>query len=167
MPISVNSLFFILFSSFIFLGALFSIVSKNMIYTLLSAIIVFLGVGGIFALLGAIYNAVVQLLVYVLVIPILIAVSIMFIKPITDRKRLLKDKFWLFLSALFFIFILVEFLSLNSDIFELVKTCTVYVNQYSDFEAIAQNLFSKYSFLLLEFGMGLIITVMGLCYYER
>ena len=56
MPISVNSLFFILFSSFIFLGALFSIVSKNMIYTLLSAIIVFLGVGGIFALLGAIYS---------------------------------------------------------------------------------------------------------------
>ena len=102
MPISVNSLFFILFSSFIFLGALFSIVSKNMIYTLLSAIIVFLGVGGIFALLGAIYNAVVQLLVYVLVIPILIAVSIMFIKPVTDRKRLLKNKFWLFLSEEFY-----------------------------------------------------------------
>ena len=167
MPISVNSMFFILFSSFIFLGALISIVSKNMIYTLLSAMIVFLGVGGLFALLGAIYNTAVQFLVYVLVIPILIAVSIMLIKPIVYNNRFFKNKFWLFLSVLFFIFILVEFVSLNSDIFEFVKTCTVYVNQYSDFEAIAQNLLGKYSFLLVEFGIGLIITVMGLCYYER
>lgn len=137
-----------------------------MIYTLLWAIITFLGVGGLFALLGSVYNAVVQLLVYVLVIPILIAVSIMLIKPIVYNKSFLKKRFCLFLGVLFFCFILVEFISLNSDIFDLLKSCVVYVNSYSDFEAITQNL-RENPFLLLEFGIGLVIAVLGLCYYER
>lgn len=164
---SFNSLFFILFSTTIILGATFSIASKNMIYTLLSAILVFLGVGCQFALLGATYNAIVQLLVYVLVIPILTAVSIMLIKPLTNSKRLLKNKFWIFLGILFFTLILVEFVSLNNQFFDLVKSCSTYVNQYSIFESIAQNLLSNYSFTLIEFGICLIITVTGLCYYEK
>lgn len=161
------SLFFIIFSIIIILGAIFSITSKNMIYTLLSAILVFLGVGCQFALIGATYNSIVQLLVYVLVIPILTAISIMLIKPLTNTKRLLKNKLWLFSGILFFTLILIEFVSLNNQFFDLVKTCSTYINQYSNIESIAQNLLSNYSFTLIEFGICLIITVTGLCYYEK
>lgn len=164
---SFYSLFFILFSIFIILGAIFSIASKNIIYTLLFAILVFGGVGCQFALVGATYNAIVQFLVYVLVIPILTAVSIMLIKPLTNSKRLLKNKFWIFLGILFFTFILVEFVSLNNQFFDLVMICNTHINQYSNIESIAQSLLSNYSFTLIEFGICLIITVTGLCYYEK
>lgn len=164
---SANSIFFIIFSSIILIGSIATIASKNMIYTLLFATSVFLAVSGLFFLLGAKYNAVVQLLVYVVIIPILIAVSVMLTNTKTNTKSILKNKIIPLLGVLLFTLLLVEFVTLNSDIFEIIKSCFVYINQYSDFESIYHNLTKNYSLLLFEFGIGVIITITGLCYYEK
>lgn len=167
MGISINSIFFIFFSAVMVLGAILSVISKQMVYTLLYAMLVFISVGGLFLILGAAYNATVQFLVYVVAIPILLAVSIMLIKSATSKRRLIRGKIWAVLGILALVILLCEFVSLNNDIFEIIKTCVLYVNPYSDLVSISKNILGVYPVLFLEFGLGIVITVTGLCYYEK
>lgn len=167
MGISINSIFFIFFSAVMVLGAILSVISKQMVYTLLYAMLVFISVGGLFLILGAAYNAAVQFLVYVVAIPILLAVSIMLIKSATSKRRLIRGKICAVLGILALVILLCEFVSLNNDIFEIIKTCVLYVNPYSDLVSISKNILGVYPVLLLEFGLGIVITVTGLCYYEK
>ena len=166
----INAVFFILFSFFLLCSAVLSITSRKMIYSLLFAMITFLSVGLLFWLLGAIYNAMVQVLVYVVAVPILIAISIMLIKPnsfcinklFVNRNMLLS-----IIGILFLILIIGIFFSLNFNLFEIMKNCTIYVNQYSALISISQNLLGIYPVLLIEFGLCVLMTVIGLSYYEK
>lgn len=167
MGFSINSLYFIIFSFFLVLGAILSVVSKRMVYTLLWAMVVFMSIGGLFLLLGAAYNAIVQFLVYVVAIPVLIAVSIMLIKPDINYKRLFLGKIWAIIGIVSLVVVISEFVSLNSDFFDIVKTCIIYVNPYSDLVSLAKNILGVYPVLLLEFGLGIVLTVMGICHYEK
>ena len=131
---------------------------------------VFFCVGLLFLLLGAFYNAMVQFLLYVVAIPILIAVSIMLIKPNNFYVNEVFSKKYIILSnlgILIFVLILAIFLYFNSNVFEIIKDCTLYVNQYSVFVSISQNLLGVYPILLIEFVLCILMTVIGLSYYEK
>lgn len=167
MNISINSIFFIIYSLVIVLSALLSILSKKLIYTLLWAMVVFLAVGGIFLLLGATYNAMVQFLIYVIAIPALIAISIMLTKQTSTEKVVRFNLSWIILGVVVLGIICVEFVSLNNYLYEPVKKCIVYVNSYSDLMSITINLLEKYSILLLEYVLSLLLVVVGLSYYEK
>ncbi len=166
---TLNSIFFILFSITLILSSVFSMVSKRMIYTLLWAMLVFLMVAGLFLLLGATYNSMVQFLIYVVAIPVLIAVSIMLINQRGQNNQLFKRKYslWVLIGIFFLILIIGEFLSLNNDFFEIVRSCSVYVNPYSDLYSITRNLLGVYPVLLLEFAAGIVLTIVGLSYYGK
>lgn len=163
---SINSFFFILFSVLMCISSIFSLLSKKMIYTLLWAMVVFLMVAGLFLLLGAKYNSIVQFLIYVVTIPVLVAVSIMLIKQNSEKRIIMLNSFWKIIGVAILVILIGEFFSLNKDVFEIVKACFVFVNPYSDLDSFVQNILERYPILLLEFGLGLIITVIGLSNHE-
>ena len=167
MNISINSIYFLVFSLLLILSAILTIASKKMVTALLWSIVVFMSVGGLFLLLGATYNAIAQLLVYVVAVPVLIAVSIMLIKQEKSNYGFSLGKIISVLGIIALILLAIEFVSLNSNIFQIIKSCYVYVNPYSDLISISKNLLGVYPIFLLEFGLGIILTVMGICYYEK
>ena len=82
-----NPVFFYIASVGIILFALLSLFAKNVIYSLLWAILVFFFGAVIFFILGSEYNAIIQAAVYGLAVPIIIGISIMFRgKPKKDES---------------------------------------------------------------------------------
>ena len=71
-----NPVFFYIASVGIILFALLSLFAKNVIYSLLWAILVFFFGAVIFFILGSEYNAIIQAAVYGLAVPIIIGISI-------------------------------------------------------------------------------------------
>ena len=169
MDITINSIFFIFFSTILLLSAILSVVSKKIIYSLLWAMLTFCMVGMLFLLLGAVYNAMVQFLIYFVAIPILIAVSIMLVNSQYNSSILL-NKRSVFVSILpigLITFFTGKYVIFNNDFFEVIQTCNLYVNQFSDLITISQNILGAYPVLILEFSLGILITVIGLVYYEK
>lgn len=166
---TLNSLFFIIFSGILVLSSIFSMVSKRMTYTLLWAMMVFLMIAGLFLLLGASYNAMVQFLIYVVAIPVLIAVSIMLINSNNKENTFFRGKYslWVLTGVFFLVLIIGEFLSLNNDFFEIIKNCSVYVNTYSDLSSVTRNILGGYPVLFLEFASGIVLTIIGLSHYGK
>lgn len=168
MEISVNSIFFITYSIILILASILSILSKKMIYTLLFALLVFIMTGGLFILLGATYNAMVQFLIYVIAIPVLIAISIMVLNQRTVFENIkLKDIIWFLFAVLVLGTIICEFLIHNKETFNATKHYSVYVNQYSDLISISMNILGTYPVLFLEFGLAILLIVIGVLYYEK
>lgn len=167
MNVSINSVYFLFLSFSLLFGAILTIASKKMVYSLLWSMITFISIGGLFFVLDTTYNAIVQLLVYVVAIPILIAVSIMLIKPEQENKNFSYSKFLSVLGIITFIILLTEFTSINYDIFQIIKSCFVYVNPYSDLISISKNILGIYPVFLFEFGLATIVTVMGICFHEK
>lgn len=163
----INSIFFIVYSTILIFAAILTMVSNKIIHSLIWAMLVFLMVGCLFLLLGATYNAVVQFLIYVVAIPILIGVSIMLVKSNIGKRKIMINSFWKILAIIAFVLFIGEFLAANSDVFNTIQSCVVNINSYSDLESFSKNIFSSYPILLLEFGLGIVLTVVGMSYYER
>ena len=80
----INNPIIFYIASFILIGfALMSMLFKNIIYSLLCAIMVFFSASIFFYILGSEYNAIIQAAIYGLAVPIIIGLSIMF----TTRKN--------------------------------------------------------------------------------
>lgn len=165
----MNSLFFIALSSFAIIFEILSIFSKKIIYALLFAMVTFTMVSGIFLHLGATYNAIVQLMIYTTAIPILIAISIMITDSYKNNLGITKPLRTLYslLGILILCAILFEFLEVNQHFYTSIHQCSVYINTYSDFLSIVQNIFKSHFILLAEFALGIILTTIGVLRYEK
>ena len=74
----MDGIIFYSLSALILIFAGLTIKFKNIFYSLLSAMAVFLLVGAIFYLLGSEYNAIIQVAIYGLAIPIILGIAVMF-----------------------------------------------------------------------------------------
>ena len=164
----ISSIFFSIFSIILILSTLFSLACKNMIYSILWAMISFLMVAGFYVLLNANYNTAVQLIIYVAVIPILLAISIMFVANEKPKKEKIKpSKIFSFIGIIFFTLIIVKYYSLNTDFFQIAHICQGYHNTYSSLISIAKNILGMYPILFIQLLISLYIAIIGVTHYEN
>lgn len=83
---SLTQIVFLILAGLALLGALGMVALRNLVHTVLSMVLSFLAVAGIFILLEAGFLAVVQILIYVGALAILILFAIMLTRDIMDRK---------------------------------------------------------------------------------
>ena len=165
----MNSIIFTILSISMVFGAILSIFSRSVVHSLLWAMVSFISVSGLFLNLGATYNAIIQLLIYVGAIPILIAAAIMLTKStdsgynITRKIRLIYSLVGIMILCI----ILGEFIYVNKDFYLTIHQCSVYINSYSDIISITKNIYENHFILLVEFGLGVLLTVIGVNHYEK
>ncbi len=152
--------FYIAFFLIIFF-AILSIWVKNVIYSLLAAIMVFFTASIFFYILGSEYNAIIQAAIYGLAVPVIIGVSIMF----TTRREKSKSSFMpllimIFAAAFIFLFADVVYISnlklpLSFHFMEIQQ-----FNSYDVISEFARGIFIDYvwSFELLSLLLTIIIA---------
>lgn len=83
---TLTQVVFIILAGLALLGALGMVALRNLVHTVLSMVLAFLAMAGIFILLEAGFLAVVQILIYVGALAILMLFAIMLTHDIMDRK---------------------------------------------------------------------------------
>ena len=164
----LKSLIFYGFAGIILLFAFLSIFASRILYSLLSAVVVFFTVAGIYFLLGADYNAVVQIAIYGIAIPILFVLAIMFTADNLDKKTYLTLQPRLYFSFmavgvlfLSLIYLMATTLSLSSNSAWIMAKQTMFVNKYQMFKAISDGFFINYVYAFELFSILLLVVVVG------
>lgn len=164
-----KSFIFFFLASLSLVCAIFSVLAKRIIYSLISAVVVFLGVAGLFFLLGADYNAVVQISVYGVAIPILFVIAIMFTNYRKDKfiylsssPRLYVIFFALGLMFMTLTYLIATSLSLSSNAHWILQKQTLEINKYMLFKSLADGLFTNYIVAFEVFSLLLLLIVVGL-----
>ncbi len=162
-----NPIVFYLASFFIIVFALLTLFAKNVIYSLLSAVMVFFFGALFFYMLGSEYNAIIQAAIYGLAVPIIIGVSIMF-APTSGK---FKDKSFVtpyvtFMSAalfvLAFVYLVLMSLAMMPDTFRVMDVFQV--NAFDAIKSFAKGIFINYvwAFELLSLLLTVVIAGIGL-----
>lgn len=162
-----NPIVFYLASFFIIVFALLTLFAKNVIYSLLSAVMVFFFGALFFYMLGSEYNAIIQAAIYGLAVPIIIGVSIMF-APTSGK---VKDKSFVtpyvtFMSAalfvLAFVYLVLMSLAMMPDTFRVMDVFQV--NAFDAIKSFAKGIFINYvwAFELLSLLFTVVIAGIGL-----
>lgn len=162
-----NPIVFYLASFFIIVFALLTLFAKNVIYSLLSAVMVFFFGALFFYMLGSEYNAIIQAAIYGLTVPIIIGVSIMF-APTSGK---VKDKSFVtpyvtFMSAalfvLAFVYLVLMSLAMMPDTFRVMDVFQV--NAFDAIKSFAKGIFINYvwAFELLSLLFTVVIAGIGL-----
>ena len=162
-----NPIVFYLASFFIIVFALLTLFAKNVIYSLLSAVVVFFFGALFFYMLGSEYNAIIQAAIYGLAVPIIIGVSIMF-APTSGK---VKDKSFVtpyvtFMSAalfvLAFVYLVLMSLAMMPDTFRIMDVFQV--NAFDAIKSFAKGIFINYvwAFELLSLLLTVVIAGIGL-----
>lgn len=162
-----NPIVFYLASFFIIVFALLTLFAKNVIYSLLSAVMVFFFGALFFYMLGSEYNAIIQAAIYGLAVPIIIGVSIMF-APTSGK---VKDKSFVtpyvtFMSAalfvLAFVYLVLMSLAMMPDTFRVMDVFQV--NAFDAIKSFAKGIFINYvwAFELLSLLLTVVIAGIGL-----
>ena len=147
--------------------ALLTLFAKNVIYSLLSAVMVFFFGALFFYMLGSEYNAIIQAAIYGLAVPIIIGVSIMF-APTSGK---VKDKSFVtpyvtFMSAalfvLAFVYLVLMSLAMMPDTFRVMDVFQV--NAFDAIKSFAKGIFINYvwAFELLSLLLTVVIAGIGL-----
>lgn len=164
----LKSLIFYGFAGAIIFFALYSIFAFRILYSLLSAVLVFFVTAGIYFLLGADYNAVVQIAIYGIAIPILFALAIMFTSERADKKTYLTLQprfFFGFLGAgilfMSLIYLIATALGLNSNEAWILSKQTMFINKYQMFNSIAEGFFTNYGYAFELLSILLVVVVVG------
>lgn len=164
----IKTLAFYGFSGLILLFAALSIFSVRILYSLVSAVVVFLTAGGIYFILGADYNAVIQISVYGIAIPILFVLAIMFTSDKIDKKIFLtfRPRFFFSFGALGVLFLSLIYLILTSFALSsksdwIMQKQTMFINKYQMFNAISDGFFVNYAYAFVLFSILLLMVVVG------
>jgi NADH:ubiquinone oxidoreductase subunit 6 (subunit J) len=83
---TLTQIVFLILAGLALLGAVGMVALRNLVHTVLSMVLCFLAIAGIFILLEAGFLAVVQILIYVGALAILILFAIMLTRDIADRN---------------------------------------------------------------------------------
>lgn len=161
-----NPIIFYLASVMIIGFALLSLVLKNVIYSLLSAVVVFFLAGLIFYVLGSEYNAIIQAAVYGLAVPVIIGVSVMFTNMGKEKNK--TEKITLpYITLMFGIIFILAFLYLVMmslvilpDTFNLMEFS--HATTFDTISAFAQGIFVNYVWAFELISLLLTIVIAGL-----
>lgn len=138
--------------------ALISLFAKNVIYSLLAAIVVFFAGALFFYILGSEYNAIIQAAIYGFAVPVLIGLSVMFVKTDDTNKKI---NIIPYLTAVCAGIFLLAFIVLPSEfnVLEFVQT-----NSFDTIKAFAKGIFGDYvwAFELVSLLLTIIIAGFGL-----
>ena len=163
-----NPVVFYIASFLIIAFALLSMFLKNIIYSLLCAIMVFFSASIFFYILGSEYNAIIQAAIYGLAVPVLIGVSIMFT---TGRGNKTKDSVLpsvlLIAGALFimaFIYVFMISLAMLPDSFHIMET--VPFNSYDVISEFARGIYIDYVWAFELLSLLLTIVIAGFTLYK-
>lgn len=144
--------------------ALISLFARNVIYSLLSSVVVFFFGALIFYILGSEYNAIIQAAVYGLAVPVIIGVSIMFISPKNNGDRKFTLPYLTILCGgifvLAFVYLVMMSLAIMPDTFNLME-----LQQVSGFDTImafAKGIFVNYVWAFELVSLLLTIVIAGI-----
>ena len=164
-----NPVIFYIASALILGFALGAMFLKNIIYSLLCAIMVFFSASIFFYLLGSEYNAIIQAAIYGIAVPIIIGLSIMFT---TCKKNSKKDSVLPFLtiiaSILFimaFVYVIMISLAMMPDSFNFMNLQQF--DSYDVITAFGQGIFVKYVWGFELLSLLLTIIIAGLTTLDR
>lgn len=163
-----NPIVFYIASFLIISFALCSMFLKNIIYSLLCAIMVFFSASIFFYTLGSEYNAIIQAAIYGFAVPIIIGISIMF----TTGKHEKQNNFTLPLIVMIFgvfFFLLFTDLVIISNI-KLPNTFNLMqiqqFNQYDVLSAFAGRIFIDYVWAFELLSLLLTIVIAGFTLFK-
>jgi len=164
-----NPIIFYMASFLIIVFALSSILLKNIIYSLLCAIMVFFTVSILFYILGSEYNAIIQAAIYGIAVPVIIGLSIMFTTGKTSSK---KESFLSFLtiiaSILFvmaFVYIIMISLAMLPDSFHFMKIQQF--NSYDVLSEFARGIYINYVWAFELMSLLLTIVIAGFTMIDK
>ncbi len=164
-----NPVIFYIASSIILVFALISMFAKNIICSLLAAIMVFFSASIFFFVLGSEYNAIIQMAIYGLAVPIIIGISIMFLSKSNDSNKIFTLPYLAVLSSIIFalgiVYTIMISLSMLPDSFVLTK-----VSEASHFEvlsAFAKGIFINYIWAFELISLLLTIVIAGVSIFRR
>ena len=167
-----NPVFFYIASVGIILFALLSLFAKNVIYSLLWAILVFFFGAVIFFILGSEYNAIIQAAVYGLAVPVIIGVSIMFRgkpkKDESDTKKFILPYITIMSAGIFvlaFVYLIMMSLVMMPDTFNLMDTA--HITAFDNISAFANGIFVDYVWAFELVSLLLLIVIAGISMLER
>ena len=167
-----NPVFFYIASVGIILFALLSLFAKNVIYSLLWAVLVFFFGAVIFFILGSEYNAIIQAAVYGLAVPVIVGVSIMFRgKPQKDDssvKKFVLPYVTIMCAGIFvlaFVYLIMMSLVMMPDTFHLMKA--VHITAFDNISAFAKGIFVDYVWAFELVSLLLLIVIAGISMLER
>lgn len=167
------------FNTIIFYPAIFLIVifvcltikCKNIFYSLLSAMIVFILSGIVFYILGAEYNAIAQILIYGLAVPVILGLGILFTDTNNYKKenppKILRYTSYL-ISGLFILSLFhlhIKSYAVNPAGFNIAETIpNNFVNTASVF---GWGLYVKYIFAFELMAALSLLTIAGLSLFKK
>ncbi len=146
-------------ASFLIIGfALLSVFLKNIIYSLLCAVMVFFSASIFFYILGSEYNAIIQAAIYGLAIPVIIGLSIMFTTgKAKSRKESILPMIIFFACALFIMaFVSLVMLPDSFHVMELVP-----FNSYDVISEFARGIYIDYVWAFELLSLLLTIVIAG------
>ena len=159
-----NPIVFYISSFLVISFAILSMVLKNIIYSLLCAIMVFFSVSIIFYLLGSEYNAIIQAVIYGLAVPVIIGLSIMFTTgKKSSKKGLVLPYLTVFSSFLFimaFVYVIMISLAMNPDSFHITELSQF--NSYDVISEFARGIFIDYVWAFELLSLLLTIVIAGI-----
>ena len=161
-----NALIFYLTSGMLVGFAILALCLKNVIYSLISSIVVFFLTGLVFLLLGSEYNAIIQVAIYGLAVPIIIGVSVMFTNMGKEQSR--NEKFTIpYLMLMFggifvlaFLYLVMMSLAIVPDTFNLMEYS--HVTSFDTISAFAKGIFVNYAWAFELTSLLLTIVIAGL-----
>lgn len=159
-----NPIFFYISSLLIVIFALISLFAHNVIYALLSSIMVFFSCALIFFILGSEYNAIIQIAIYGLAMPIIIGISIMFTnKSHTIKKNLTLSYITLLASGIFllaFVWLIKISLTILPNMFN--KHELINIGNFDVFWAFAKGIFINHVWAFELVSFLLVIITAGI-----
>ena len=142
---------------------------KKTYYCLISALLMFLSVGGLYFVLNAEFNAVIQFLISVLLLIFLFYLSLFFnnkekgIKTYLNIKTILSFIFVLLFLGLIFIALINNYLEQNSNTIVILATPN---KSLSSIYTFAENLVFNYMPSFLAIGICLLVIIINLCSFK-
>ena len=170
-----NPVFFYVAAFILVVFTMTSLFLRNIIYSLLSSIMVFFSGALIFYLLGSEYNAIIQAAIYGLAVPVIIGISIMFSGYKWKNKKTDGEKqsfalrytvlMCLAIFVLFSVYVTMISLALMPDTFNRVEL--LQVNSYDVISSFAKGIFIEYVWGFELLSLLLTIVIAGLTLFNR
>lgn len=164
-----NPIIFYTASVLIIVFTLAALMNKNIIYSLLSSIMVFFTGAIFFYILGSEYNAIIQAAVYGLAVPVLIGLSIMFTKGKSESKKLGKTGLSILIFAVVFLFIFTDIVIFSVSKLPQTFSCAkiLQVNTYDVLSSFAGGIFINYVWAFELLSLLLTIVIVGLTIFRK
>ncbi len=164
-----NTIIFYIASVMIIFFSLCTLFARNIIYSLLCSIMVFLLGAIFFYILGSEYNAIVQAAVYGLAVPVIIGMTIMFTTGNKEKESNTNISYLTIISAgifvLAFVYIIMMALVINPNTFNVVDS--LHINSYENISAFAKGIFVRYVWGFELLSLLLTIVIAGLTMFKN